>query len=79
VKRATTVLRTKGNAPRVRLVMQSFRLSKLERMALRRASRGAGVSVSDYLRALLRQAPTYREHLADLGGLAVFHEKGERE
>lgn len=56
-----TVLRTKGNKARARSVVQSMRLSEVERSALRRAARGAGVSVSDYVRTLLRAAPTFRE------------------
>jgi hypothetical protein len=63
MKRSTTVLRTKSNASRARSVVQSVRLSKLERTALRKAAAGQGVSVSDYVRALLRQAGTFAAFL----------------
>ena len=56
----TTALRTALNGSRALSVVQSVRLSRAERAALRRAARGQGVSVSDYVRALLRQAGTFQ-------------------
>jgi predicted HicB family RNase H-like nuclease len=58
-----TTLRTKTNRSKVRSVVQSVRLSKEERRALRSAASGQGVSVSDYVRALLNETPTFRAEL----------------
>jgi len=60
MKRPTTVLRTKSNQRRARSVVQSVRLSKEERATLRLAARSQGVSVSDYVRALLHEADTFK-------------------
>lgn len=58
-----TVLRTRSNQSKARSVVQSVRLSKDERAALRRAARGQQCSVSDYVRALLRGSETFRAEL----------------
>ena len=52
--RRNTVLQTKGGKARGRSSMQSFRLSHAERAELRALARSAGLSVSEYVRGLVR-------------------------
>lgn len=49
-----TALQTKNGRKRARTVMQSFRLAPSERAELHAVARAGGVSVSDYLRGLVR-------------------------
>jgi hypothetical protein len=65
--KATTVLRTKGNKSRARSVVQSVRLSKGERAALRLLARDQGLSVSEVVRAALRNRAAFRAMLERLG------------